>query len=444
MGYFMMPKTCRILLICSFVALYLTIVAVAQNAPSTGGRDGIGTSGPDRGAAPGRGMMMGGGRGGVRSPEILNDKRVTFRMSAPQATSVSVSGDWETIPASAIPDANAPAPAARGTAPAAGMGGSEVAMTKDENGIWSVTVGPLNSELYGYAFNIDGARNIWDPANMQLKRDGMSITSVLIVYSVRDVPHGTVAKVWYNSPTLNLKRRMYVYTPPGYEAGNEKYPVFYLLHGAGGDEDAWTSLGRAPQILDNLIAAGKCKPMIVVMTNGNANQTAAPDIASAGAGQGRGGMGMMDAPGGRGAGSGGLMGGAFPESLAKDVVPFIEKTYRVTANKENRAIAGLSMGGGHTISVTLSNPDMFAYIGVFSGAVFNLNEEQFSKLAAAKPKLYWIGCGKEDSLVMPGNKTLVETVKNKGFNYKYLETTGGHAWYNWRIYLTELAPLLFK
>jgi enterochelin esterase-like enzyme len=438
----MMLKTSRILLIVSFVALFLTVVVIAQNAPSAGGRDGMGTSGPDRGVAPGRGMI-GGGRGGVRSPEILDGKKVTFRISAPQATSVSVSGDWGTIPASAIPDANAPVPAARGAAPAAGMGGmgsGGVAMTKNENGIWSVTVGPLNSELYGYTFNIDGARNIWDPANMQLKRDGMSMTSVLIVpgergdlYSDRDVPHGTLAKVWYNSPTLNLKRRMYVYTPPGYETGNEKYPVLYLLHGAGGDEDAWTTLGRAPQILDNLIAAGKCKPMIVVMTNGNANQTAAPDIAPAAAGQGRG-----------GAGAGGLMGGAFPESLAKDVVPFIEKTYRVIANKENRAVAGLSMGGAHTISVTLSNPDMFAYIGVFSGAVFNANEEQFSKLAAAKPKLYWIGCGKEDSLVMSGSKTLVETVKNKGFNYKYLETSGGHAWYNWRIYLTELAPLLFK
>jgi enterochelin esterase-like enzyme len=443
--------------------LVLPLLALAQETPAPGGRAGVAApasgapgAAAGRGAA-GRGTMGGGRGGGVRSPEIAADNKVTFRVPAPQATSVAVSGDWG------------------GQGGAFGAGGPGAAMTKDEQGVWSVTVGPLESEMYGYTFIIDGAR-VWDPANNQLKRDGTNVTSVFTVpgqkgdlYSVKDVPHGTLAKVWYNSPTLNLTRRMYVYTPPGYETSGDKYPVLYLLHGAGGDEDAWTSLGHAPEILDNLIAAGKAKPMIVVMTNGNANQAAAPDGLPAGADQGRGGGGGMGAgrgavgaaPGGapgagapaaagdaagrgRGAGGGGIGGGAFPESIAKDVVPFIEKTYRVRTDRDNRAIAGLSMGGGHTVSATLSNPTMFGYIGVFSGAVFNVNEAQFTELAAAKPKLYWIGCGQDDSLVMSGNKALVEIVKNKGFNYRYLETTGGHTWFNWRIYLSELAPLLFQ
>jgi enterochelin esterase-like enzyme len=432
--------------------LVYSLLAAARETPAAGDRAGGMGGAADRGAG-GRGMMMGGGRGTVRSPEILSDNKVTFRLSASQATSVSVSGDWGTIPASAIPDANASssaAPAAgRGTG---GMGGGGTAMTKDENGIWSVTVGPLNSELYGYTFNVDGAR-VWDPANMQLKRDGTRIESVLIVpgergdlYSRKDVPHGTLAQVWYDSPTLNLKRRLYVYTPPGYETSGEKYPVLYLLHGAGGDEDAWTSLGRTPQILDNLIATGKCKPMLVVMTNGNVNQTAAPDIVPATAAA-RGDRGAMGAPGAApgggaaGGGGGGIGGGAFPDSLAKDVVPFIEKTYRVIANKQNRAVAGLSMGGGHTVTVSNANPDMFDYIGVMS--MGNNNADQFNALAAAKPKLYWVGCGQADSLITSARQ-LVEILKSKGFNYKYFESTGGHTWYNWRIYLTELAPLLFK
>ena len=221
---------------------------------------------------------------------------------------------------------------------------------------------------------------------------------------------------------------MYVYTPPGYETSSDNYPVLYLLHGAGGDEDAWTSLGRTPQILDNLIASGKAKPMIVVMTNGNASQAAAPDIVPA---RNRRGIG------------GGMMRGAFPGSLAKDVVPFIEKSYRVLTDKDNRAVAGLSMGGGHTVTVTLTNPDMFGYIGVFSGAARNANAGDFDALAAAKPKLYCVACGQADRLIT-GSRSLVEILKSKGINNQYFESTGGHTWYNWRIYLTQLVPLLFR
>ena len=400
---------------------------------------------------------MFGQRRGPVSPEIHPDNKVTFRISAPEANAVSVSGDWG------------------GMAGAWGAGGPGIEMTKDDQGVWSVTVGPLESELYGYTFNVDGAQ-VWDPANSHLKRDGVNIVSVVIVpgekgdlYSVKDVPHGTLAKVWYDSPTLNMKRRMYVYTPAGYETSTEKYPVLYLLHGAGGDEDAWTSLGRTPQIMDNLIAAGKAKPMIVVMTNGNANQTAAPDAIPAGAagqtqgammrgaarGEARGARGEARgvtrgapgetrgaAPGATRRRSGGMsFGGAFPDSLAKDVVPFIEKSYRVLTNKENRAVAGLSMGGGHTIAVSTSNPAMFDYIGVMS--MGSDNEEQFTNLRAENPKLFWVGCGEDDFLIESA-RNLVEILKKKEFNYKYKENSGGHTWTNWRIYLSELAPLLFK
>lgn len=453
-----MLKLKRILLVCAVVSLCIAVAVKGQDAPAGRGEMGMGGAAPGaRGAAAvGRGMRgMFGGRGGVTSPEIADDNKVTFRISAPQANAVSVSGDW------------------------GGMGGQGVQMTKDPNGLWSVTVGPLESELYGYTFNIDGAQ-VWDPANNQLKRDGTRITSVLIIpgekgdlYSIQDVPHGTLSKVWYDSPTLNLHRRMYVYTPPGYEGGTERYPVLYLLHGGGGDEDAWTSLGHTPQILDNLIAAGRAKPMIVVMTNGNANQTAAPDVRSAGASQARGGvMGAIGAargdapargempargegrgaaaPGGergaapageRGARGGGIGGGAFPDSLAKDVVPFIEKSYRVLTGKQNRAVSGLSMGGGHTIAVSTSNPNMFDYIGVMS--MGSDAEEQFTALREANPKLFWVGCGESDFLIERA-KSLVQILEKLEFNYTFYENTGGHTWTNWRIYLSEFAPLLFK
>jgi enterochelin esterase-like enzyme len=445
-----MLKFRNMFVVAAISVLVLSLPAVAQNAPATGGPAIIGGMGAAPGvAAPagaagrgaaGRGMMMGGRGGTVRSPEILSDKKVTFHISAPQAASVSVSGDWGSG-MTAVPAAAPAAPATPGPA-RGGMGGT--AMTKDANGLWTVTVGPLDSEIYGYTLNIDGAR-IWDPANNQLRRDGSNITSVLIVpgdkgdmYSIKDVPHGTVAKVWYDSPTLNLKRRMYVYTPAGYETSNEKYPVFFLLHGTGGDEDAWTSMGRAPQILDNLIAAGKAKPMIVVMTNGNAWQTAAPDALPTGASGAATDQGLMNSP-------------LFPQSIVKDVLPFMEKAYRVMPGKENRAVAGLSMGGGHTIMATNGNPGVFGYVGVFSsGPRENYRvtfDDNFKKqLAALKESVifYYVGCGLSDTGAKGGADNLANSLKEYGFNYKYSETPGGHTWNNWRIYLSEFATLIFK
>jgi enterochelin esterase-like enzyme len=358
-------------------------------------------------------------RARIVSPEILSDGKVVFRISAPTADTVKLVCDWLT-----------------------GSSG-RILMQKDEKGVWSVTLGPLNPEFYGYTFSLDGV-TVLDPLNPLIKRDVRNNTSILLVpgtdndlYSVKDVPHGTLSKVWYDSPVLKLHRRMYVYTPAGYEDNKKmKYPVLYLLHGSGGDEDAWTQLGRTPVIMDNLIALGKAKPMLVVMTNGNAGQMAemgdTPPVP----------VQVQQAPQ-----QGVQAGGTFEESLVKDVVPYIENHYRVIKNRDNRAIAGLSMGGGHTVKITLSNPAMFSYIGVFSMGIRSVNadvEKQFMALKAENPKLYWVGCGVTDPIAFKSTQTLVELLKKDGFKYIYRESEGGHTWANWRIYLSEMAPLLFR
>jgi len=242
-----------------------------------------------------------------------------------------------------------------------------------------------------------------------------------------------------------MERRMYVYTPAGYETGKGKYPVFYLLHGAGGDEDAWTNMGRAAQILDNLIAQGKAKPMIVVMTNGNANQAGAQNEVPPVPAQD---MQSLEAYQ--------RYAGKFEEHLVKDVKPYIEKNYRVLTGRDNTAIAGLSMGGAHTQTITFDNPGMFGYIGVFSMGLMNLRQrdqnveelekERESKLIALQKsgyKLYWIGCGKDDFLYQ-SVVNFRNFLDKHNFKYFYRESTGGHTWANWRIYLSEFAPLLFK
>jgi len=362
----------------------------------------------------------------IVSPEIHPDNKVTFRLLAPKATRVTINGEWM-----------------------AGFGENED-LVRNDTGMWSITVGPLKPEYYGYSFNVDVV-HVLDPVNPLIKRDGIRNASILFVpgeesglYAVQDVPHGTLSKVWYNSPTLNMTRRMYVYTPPEYENSGESYPVLYLLHGAGGDEDAWTTLGLANRILDNLIAQGKAKPMIVVMTNGNPFIAASPGEAP-----------VRPSPSEQiSAGPGNMGSGLFEISLVNDVIPFIEKNYRVIANKNNRAVAGLSMGGLQTQNITNDHPDMFSYIGIMSMGLMprrdsdadNLNEDFGSKLETLKKsgvKLYWIGCGKEDFLYA-SVQTLLDTLDSHDFEYTYRESTGGHTWANWRIYLTELAPLLFK
>ena len=382
----------------------------------------------------------------ARSPEILPDKRVTFRIRAPKAAEVALNGNWD--------------------------GGLNIPLTKDDEGVWSVTVGPLKAQLWGYSFTVDGVK-VLDPGNAETERDGRQFFSLLMIsgpeadlWEFKDVPHGTVQMIWYASPTLKQnRRRMYVYTPPGYEAGTTRYPVLYLLHGGGGDEDAWFTMGRATIILDNMIAEGRCKPMIVVMPNGNATQTVSqgygfgptPALQSVqaplpppeqAAGAMRGGV----APGGgaaagRGAGGRGPQpyAGSYPESLVKDVIPFVEKTYRVIAQKDSRAIAGLSMGGGHTVMATNHNPGVFGYIGVFSAGGANDPEadKQLEALKASGVKLYWVGAGTTD-MARQGAVNLEAKVKEHGFNTTYTESPGAHYWFIWRIFLADFGSKLFR
>jgi enterochelin esterase-like enzyme len=310
-----------------------------------------------------------------------------------------------------------------------------------------------------------------DPGNGETQRDGSRYDNLLMVsgpesdlWDFKDVPHGTVQAVWYPSPTLKLaNRRMMVYTPPGYETTTLRYPVLYLLHGGGGDEDAWLTMGRANIILDNLIAQGKAKPMIVVMPNGNATQTvsqgfgfgptparqsvtapAPPSVQAAQAAARGAGAGAPGA-GGRG-GQPQPYAGSYPESLVKDVIPFVEKRYRVVADKDHRAIAGLSMGGGHTLQATNNNPGVFGYIGVFSSGPRNPDEALEKQLEAVKAggvKFYWLGAGTTD-MAREGTVNLSELVKKHGFQTSYREIPGRHYWFLWRDFLGQFAQVMFQ
>jgi enterochelin esterase family protein len=381
-----------------------------------------------------------------RSPEIHPDRTVTFRLFAPKAAEVTLNGSWE--------------------------GATNLPMTKDENGVWSTTIGPLGAQLWGYWYLVDGVKAL-DPGNGETQRDGSRYDNLLMIsgpesalWEFQDVPHGTVQAVWYPSPTLKMaRRRMMVYTPPDYGTGNKRYPVLYLLHGGGGDEDAWLTMGRANIIMDNLIAAGKVKPAIVVMPNGNATQSvsqgygygptparqsvqapAPPPLQAAGAGRGgapAGGPGAAPARGGRGPQP---YAGSFPESLVKDVIPFVEKNFRVMASKDDRAIAGLSMGGGHTLAATNNNPGVFNYIGVFSAGARTDDPALEAQLAAVKKagvKFYWLGAGTTD-MARQGTINLSEMVKKEGFETSYREIPGAHYWFLWRDFLAQYAQVMFQ
>lgn len=370
----------------------------------------------------------------LKSPEINPDNTVTFRIHAPKAISVKVTGDFLPTQKMETPFGLVDVP---GTAD----------LTEGKDGVWEYTTpSPISPELYSYSFIVDGQR-MNDPSNVFQIRDTATITSVFLVggdepadlYKVNDVPHGTVSKVWYNSPTLGTDRRMTVYTPAGYEKGNKRYPVLYLLHGMGGDENAWSELGRATQILDNLIAQGKARPMIVVMTNGNSDLQAAPGESSLGFTQP-----TTQLPR--------TMDGSFETSFP-EIVKFIDKNYRTIANKKNRAIAGLSMGGFHSMHISKQYPDMFDYIGLFSAAimpredakspVYEDLERKLARQFAKKPALYWIAIGNTDFLYQ-ANKDYRKMLDEKNYPYTYRESDGGHIWRNWRIYLSEFLPMLFK
>ena len=372
----------------------------------------------------------------VVSPEIHSDNTVTFRLKAPKAVSVQVTGDF--LPAR-------PIETPRGIWEAPGIAD----LKEGKDGVWEFTTSePLKPELYSYSFIVDGLK-MMDPSNVYLIRDVATVTNVFIIggdradlYEVNDVPHCTVRRMWYNSPTLKLDRRLTVYTPAGYETSGKRYPVFYLLHGAGGDEEAWINLGRTSQILDNLIAQGKAEPMIVVMTNGNAWQQAAPGESSKGFT-----VPSMSPAEAKNAPEGGF------ELAFPDVVKFVEKTFRVKKGRENRAIAGLSMGSFHSANISRYYPDMFGYVGLFSGAsskndkstcpVYTNYEERLKVQFSKKPLLYYIACGKTD-FVYKSVTDYRKLLDDNGYKYEYYESDGGHIWRNWRIYLTEFAPKLFK
>ncbi|MCI1647624.1 MAG: alpha/beta hydrolase-fold protein [Bacteroides sp.] len=370
----------------------------------------------------------------IISPQINDDNTVTFRIQAPKASKVEIQGDFILPHKAETPD-----------------GTFNVARTAElkegKDGIWEYTSDKLPSELYSYSFIVNGQK-MNDPNNVYQVRDVASISSIFLIdngvadnYMVQDVPHGNLSKIWYASPTLGMRqRRMTVYTPAGYDTGNKKYPVLYLLHGAGGDENSWSELGRAAQILDNLIAQGKAKPMIVVMPNGNASQQAAPGIAPNSMVKP-----VLMLPK--------MMEGSI-EKAFPDVMKYVEKHYRTLKNKGGRAICGLSMGGFQSLYISARYPDKFDYVGLFSAAINKQskgeNDDVYdnldTKLATQfknAPKLYWIGIGKDDFLYKD-NASFRKKLDEKEYPYTYMETEGGHIWRNWRTYLTTFTQKLFK
>lgn len=372
-------------------------------------------AGPPPGGGAGRG---GRGRGpAVVSPEVGADKTVTLRYLAPNATQVTASGELD---------------------------GQPHPMTKGADGVWTVTIGPLAPDIYTYSFNVDGVVAL-DPRNVNTKYGYGNFGAVSIVevpgdgpafYDTKDVPHGEVRIRPYTSKTLGVTRTVWVYTPPSYDKGSN-FPVLYLLHGAGDIESGWTMIGRMNNILDNLIAEGKAKPMVVVMPLGHTIQSFWTGPAkSAG-----------PAFGGPQAQTSALS--PFANDLLNDVMPLIESTYKVSKKADDRAIAGLSMGGGQTVNVAFNRPELFRYVGLMSPAVNGNMEQQYAVFKDPSTvnkqfKLLWMSVGKDDTLVGAGDKAFEEALTKDNVKHSFHYVDGRHEWTVWRHHLNELAPLLFK
>jgi len=399
-----------------------------------------------------------GGRGRgpvVVSPEVTTDARVIFRIAAPKAAKVTLNAGDITVlfsggGAGAITGTNITTQMPPEPLP---QGWPE--FTKNDSGIWEATIGPLPPGAYRYVFQVDGVRT-HDPVNTRTAESLTNEWSLFTVPGVQtmdtgDVPHGAVAEIFYYSAVLKTTRRMHIYTPPGYEAGNAKYPVFYLLHGAGDTDDAWTSVGRAGFIFDNLLAEKKIKPMVVVMPAGHQPgvQFGAPPTGPA------------------------PTVNPFTDEFITDMLPYVEKHYRTINDRKHRAIAGLSMGGAQTLDIAFTHLGMFSQIGVFSsGAVLGGGRGRAvtSTTTAAAPappapprpdweathaadldnaslkkgtKLIWLSTGKDDGLVA-ATKTTVDLLKKHGFDPVFIESPGAHSWFNWRNYLIEFTPQLFQ
>jgi enterochelin esterase-like enzyme len=390
----------------------------------------------------------------VVSPDVSADGTVTFRILAPNTQKVILMDNDIGVMLSGA----GPGPLAGSTAPAVPVGTKlpqgGLVFTKNADGVWETSFGPVPPGAYRYAFLVDGVRTL-DPVNTRISESNTNLWSMFTVsgsplMDTRDVPHGAVASVYYYSQVLKTTRRMHVYTPPGYEANNKKYPVFYLLHGAMDTDDAWPSVGRACFILDNLIADAKVKPMIVVMPAGHQpGQPAIPPPPQQGAPPSI---------------------NPFTDEFMTDIMPYVEKNYRSINDREHRAIAGLSMGGFQTLDIAFQHLDMFSKIGVFSsGAVLGRRpaipaqstQPAASSAPAPQPswemvhqanlddaklkkgtKLIWISTGVDDGLIT-NTRSTVEILKKHGFTPLFIESAGAHSWFNWRNYLIEFVPQLF-
>jgi enterochelin esterase family protein len=343
----------------------------------------------------------------LKSP-VVGPNGVTFQLYAPKATDVLLRSEGP------APFANQP-------------------LVKGDSGVWTLTA-QVPADLYIYWYDVDGVA-VADPRNNQPRVNMTTVRSLLRVpgaesdfFAEKAVPHGTVSAVWYQSSALGVPRRMHVYTPPGYATSGVRYPVFYLLHGGGDTDQSWLMAGQANFILDNLIAEGKAKPMIVVMPAGHTPRPA----------------GAAPQPGAR---------DPFLDDFAKDVMPYVERNYRVLPGREQRAVAGLSMGGQQTLNIGLPNLDKFSHIGVFSSGWFGAEGaarfERENQTVLADPrtndriKLLWLATGKDD-FVLPSTKAALALLDRHRIKYTYKETEGGHTWPNWRAYLREFTPMLFQ
>ncbi len=400
-------------------------------------------------APPQQGQGAAGARAPIpRSAEIAPDGRVTFRLTAPKASEVLVNGDWEN--------------------------GRRMPMTKEPSGIWSLTTPPLSPEVWTYTFSVDGVAML-DPGNPGVVRDGTRYLNTVLVpgpasalYQPGKTPHGTVSAIWYPSTALKADRRLVVYTPPGYEgARTTRYPVLYLFHGGGGDEEAWSVMGSAGVIMDNLIAQGKAKPMIVVMPNANWTEVAVPGVGGvrppAGA---RGGGGQPPAATPQGGGGqppaapppgGGQDYSRAEQEIVNDIIPFIDANYRTLAARESRAIAGLSMGGGVSINVGLKRLDVFASVGEFSSGMFGgvagyapfdvekLAPNFLQDPAATNKRLraFYFSCGAEDPR-MPFQTKVVEELRGHKIALTFKSFPGAHEWRVWRNSLADFPTMLFR
>ncbi len=374
---------------------------------------------PAQAPVPGRGR----GRGGpaVVSPQIESDGRVTFRIYAPQASSVTVTGDI--AQGLVAPEVATESPQQPG-APV-------VTLIKGADGIWTgTTPRRVKPGAWRYLFRVDGAATV-DQRNVNISPSQTQLQSIVYIpgdfSETRDVPHGAVSSVHYVAHTLgNARREMYVYTPPGYEKGSASYPVLYLIHGGGDTAQSWSTVGRANDILDNLIAENKAKPMIIVMPSGwtpFGGQVMTSDATK----------------------------DPFTKEMIEDIIPFVQSRYRTLATADSRALSGLSMGGIQTLNIGLHHLGIFRYIAVMSSGWISQDDRQFfyKSEAAQIPKynsqlkLFWWGWGQTD-IARPNGLAVIEKFRSEGVKIETMETPGGHEWANWRLYLHEVAPKLFR